>query len=94
MEYYLSMIAVCKGGYSDNVGTAVMIEVADCDCLDDGVTLSCRLNPPLLRAVEIGSSSNSLFTATTHNQKPITQIALVVLLTMHLFEHYVCNIFP
>jgi hypothetical protein len=53
------MIVVCKGGYRGNVGTAVMIEVGDCDCFDDGVIRSCRLNPPLVRAVEDGSSSDS-----------------------------------
>jgi hypothetical protein len=81
------MIGVCKGSYSGNVGTAVMIEVGDCDCLDDGVNLSCRLNPPLLRGVEADSSSDSLFTATTRTdiQKLITQTALVLHVTLHLF---------
>lgn len=87
-EYCLLMTAVCKGGYNGNVGTAVAIGVGDCDYLGDGAILSGRLNPPLLRAVEVGSSSNSLFTETTqtHIQKPITQTALIHL-DVHLLEH-------
>jgi hypothetical protein len=64
------MIAVYRDGYRCNVGTADMIEVGDYDGLDDGVILSCRRNPPLLRAVEVDSSSNSLlFTVTTHTYR-------------------------